>query len=168
MVGVRPLPDSLGRVNQIEPIPLEELGRPRVDVVVTCSGVFRDLFINQMNLLDRAVKMVAELDEPPEMNFVRKHALEQAEELGVSLRDAATRVFSNASGSYSSNVNLAVENPRGTTSPAQDMYLNRKSFAFNSTLETKTDIFDLPSPRLTSPSRTSTRRGAPHRRVTSI
>merc|ERR1719426_481459 len=110
MVGVRPLPDSLGRVNRIEAIPLEELGRPRVDVVVTCSGVFRDLFINQMNLLDRAVKMVAELDEPIEQNFVRKHALEQAEELGVSLRDAATRVFSNAAGSYSANVGLAIEN----------------------------------------------------------
>lgn len=63
-----------------------------------------------MNLLDRAVKMVAELDEPAEMNFVRKHALEQAEELNCTLREAATRVFSNASGSYSSNVNLAVEN----------------------------------------------------------
>merc|ERR1719502_1463277 len=110
MVGVRPLPDSLGRVNQIEPVPLEELGRPRIDVVVTCSGVFRDLFINQMNLLDRAVKMVAELDEPLDQNFVRKHALEQAEELGVSLRDAATRVFSNAAGSYSANVGLAIEN----------------------------------------------------------
>merc|ERR1719298_14825 len=110
MVGVRPIADSLGRVNQIEPIPLEELGRPRVDVVVTCSGVFRDLFINQMNLLDRAVKMVAELDESIEQNFVRKHALEQAEELGVSLRDAATRVFSNAAGSYSANVGLAIEN----------------------------------------------------------
>merc|ERR1711967_207828 len=110
MVGVRPLPDSLGRVNQIEAIPLEELGRPRVDVVVTCSGVFRDLFINQMNLLDRAVKLVAELDEPLEMNFVRKHALDQAEELGVGLRDAATRVFSNSAGSYSANVGLAIEN----------------------------------------------------------
>merc|ERR1719163_2530285 len=54
MVGVRPLPDSLGRINRVEAIPLEELGRPRIDVVVTCSGVFRDLFINQMNLLDRA------------------------------------------------------------------------------------------------------------------
>merc|ERR1719174_270678 len=66
MLGVRPLPDSLGRVNKIEAIPLEELGRPRVDVVVSCSGVFRDLFINQMNLLDRAVKLVAELAEPLE------------------------------------------------------------------------------------------------------
>ena len=58
-------------------IPLEELGRPRIDVVVNCSGVFRDLFVNQMILLDRAVKMAAEQDEPLEMNFVRKHAIEQ-------------------------------------------------------------------------------------------
>lgn len=58
-------------------IPLEELGRPRVDVVVNCSGVFRDLFVNQMILLDRAIKLAAEQDEPLEMNFVRKHAIEQ-------------------------------------------------------------------------------------------
>lgn len=133
LVGVRPLPDSLGRVNKLELIPLEELGRPRIDVVVNCSGVFRDLFINQMNLLDRAIKMAAEASEPLEMNFVRKHALEQADRLGVDLRQAATRVFSNASGSYSSNVNLAVENSTWESeAELQDMYLSRKSFAFNS------------------------------------
>ncbi|CAO2041690.1 unnamed protein product [Urochloa humidicola] len=133
MIGVRPVADTFGRVNRVEPVSLEELGRPRIDVVVNCSGVFRDLFINQMNLLDRAVKMVAELDEPAEMNYVRKHAQEQAEELGVSLREAATRVFSNASGSYSSNVNLAVENASWTDEKQlQDMYLSRKSFAFDS------------------------------------
>lgn len=54
----------------------------------------------QMNLLDRAIKLAAEQDEPLEMNFVRKHALQQAEDLGVSVRDAATRVFSNASGRW--------------------------------------------------------------------
>merc|ERR1712078_291247 len=86
MVGVRPAPDALGRVNKLELIPLEELGRPRIDVVVNCSGVFRDLFVNQMNLLDRAIKLAAEQDE--------------------SLRGASTRVFSNSSGSYSSNINL--------------------------------------------------------------
>lgn len=53
---MRPIADSIGRVNKLELIPLEELGRPRVDVVVSCSGVFRDLFINQMNLLDRGVR----------------------------------------------------------------------------------------------------------------
>jgi magnesium chelatase subunit H len=133
MVGVKPVPDALGRVNKLEVLSVEELGRPRIDVVVNCSGVFRDLFVNQMNLLDRAVKMVAELDEPPEDNYVRKHALEQAAELGISTRDAATRIFSNASGSYSSNVNLAVENSSWSDeSQLQEMYLKRKSFAFNS------------------------------------
>ncbi|KAG2440917.1 hypothetical protein HXX76_003770 [Chlamydomonas incerta] len=134
MVGVKPVADALGRVNKLEVIPLEELKRPRVDVVVNCSGVFRDLFVNQMLLLDRAIKLAAEQDEPDEMNFVRKHAKQQAAELGLqSLRDAATRVFSNSSGSYSSNVNLAVENSSWSDeSQLQEMYLKRKSYAFNS------------------------------------
>lgn len=85
-----------------------------------------------MNLLDRAVKMVAELDEPEDQNYVRKHALEQAKSLGIEVREAATRVFSNASGSYSSNINLAVENSSwNDEKQLQDMYLSRKSFAFD-------------------------------------
>merc|ERR1719443_1337978 len=109
MVGVMPVSDALGRVNKLEVIPLEELGRPRVDVVVNCSGVFRDLFVNQ------------------------KHLLEVAEEQNISLREASTRVFSNSSGSYSSNINLAVENSSWSDEQQlQDMYTNRKSFAFNS------------------------------------
>jgi len=133
MVGVKPVADSLGRVNKLEVIPLEELGRPRIDVVVNCSGVFRDLFVNQMLLLDRGIKMAAEQDEPDEMNFVRKHARQQAAEMGMSVREAATRVFSNSSGSYSSNVNLAVENSSWQDEQQlQEMYIKRKSFAFNS------------------------------------
>ena len=131
-IGVKPVADSLGRVNKLELISLEELGRPRIDVVVNCSGVFRDLFINQMGLIDQGVKLAAEADEPLELNFVRRHALEQAEIQGSSLRDAATRVFSNASGSYSSNVNLAVENSSWEQEEElQEMYLNRKTFAYN-------------------------------------
>lgn len=132
LIGARPLPDSLGRVNKIELISLEELGRPRVDVVVNCSGVFRDLFINQMALMDKAIKMAAEAEEDLNMNFVRKHAMEQADELKVSVREAATRVFSNASGSYSANVSLAIENGGWEDeNQLQDMYLSRKGFAFN-------------------------------------
>jgi magnesium chelatase subunit H len=147
MVGVKPVPDALGRVNKLELIPLEELGRPRIDVVINCSGVFRDLFINQMSLLDKAVKMAAEADEPLEMNYVRKHAMQQAEEMGINLRQAATRVFSNASGSYSSNINLAVENSTWENeSELQEMYLKRKSFAFSAdnpgTMEQSRKIFE--------------------------
>ncbi len=131
-VGVKPMPDALGRMNKLELISLEELGRPRIDVVINCSGVFRDLFVNQMALLDRAVKMAAEADEPLAMNYVRKHAMAQAEEFGITLRSAATRIFSNASGSYAANVNLAVENSSWEEEQElRDMYLARKSFSFN-------------------------------------
>ena len=146
LVGVRPVPDSLGRVNKLELIPLETLGRPRVDVVVTCSGVFRDLFINQMNLLDRAIKMAAEADEPLDQNYVRAHAIEQAKEFGVTIRDAATRVFSNAAGSYSANVGLTLENGGWENEKQlQDQFINRKGFAFNADkpgqMDLQTDLF---------------------------
>ena len=146
-IGVRPVPDSLGRVNKLELIPLEELGRPRIDVVVNCSGVFRDLFINQMALIDKGVKMAAESEEAIEQNFVRKHSLEQAEKEGTSLRDAACRVFSNAIGSYSSNVNLAVENSSWEEEgELQEMYLSRKTFAFNADnpgeMDQKREVFE--------------------------
>lgn len=132
LIGARPLPDQLGRINKVELMTLEELGRPRVDVVVNCSGVFRDLFINQMGLMDKAIKMAAEADEDPMQNAVRRHALEQAKELDCDVREAATRVFSNASGSYSANVSLAVENGGWEDEKQlQDMYLSRKGFAFN-------------------------------------
>jgi|EP00550_Attheya_septentrionalis_P002627 magnesium chelatase subunit H len=146
LVGVRPVSDSLGRVNKVELIPLEELGRPRIDVVVSCSGVFRDLFINQMNLMDRGIKMAAEADEPLDQNFVRKHALEQAEELNISLREAACRVFSNAAGSYSANVGLAIENGGWEDEgQLQEQFLTRKGFAFNADkpgmMEQQADLF---------------------------
>ncbi len=131
-VGVKPKPDSVGRVNKLELIPLKELGRPRIDVVVNCSGVFRDLFINQMALIDQAIKMAAEADESTEDNFVRKHALEQSKAEGISIREASCRVFSNSSGSYSSNVNLAVENSTWEEeNELQEMYLSRKTYAFD-------------------------------------
>jgi magnesium chelatase subunit H len=91
--------------------------------------------------------MAAEADEPLEMNYVRKHALQQAQEMGISLRQAATRVFSNASGSYSSNINLAVENSTWESeAQLQQMYLKRKSFAFSAdnpgTMEECRQIFE--------------------------
>ncbi|CAK0834676.1 unnamed protein product [Prorocentrum cordatum] len=123
------------------------LGRPRIDVVCNCSGVFRDLFINQMNLLDRAIKLAAEADEPVEQNFVRKHSLEQAKELNISLRQAATRVFSNAAGSYSANVGIAIENGGNIDEDLQlqEQFLTRKGFALSSDapgeLTESTDLF---------------------------
>eukprot|EP00871_Galdieria_phlegrea_P003759 jgi/Galph1/4384/GphlegSOOS_G3038.1 len=147
LVGVQPEPDQLGRMNKLRLVSLEELGRPRIDVVVNCSGVFRDLFINQMALLDRAIKMVAEAEEPIEWNYIRKHALEQAQEFQCSIREAASRIFSNSSGSYSSNIGIAVENGGWENEKQlQDMYLSRKSFVFDADrpgrMEQRRELFE--------------------------
>lgn len=100
LLGIKPLwdGDSL-RVTGLEPIPLEELGRPRVDVTVRISGFFRDAFPHLISLLDDAFRMAAGLEEPEEMNFVRKHV---ARELsgGVDVRRATLRIFGSRPGTY--------------------------------------------------------------------
>src|SRR4029077_13480913 len=77
LLGVLPVRDALNRVTEVEVIPLEELQRPRIDVVMTVSGIFRDLFAPTMALLDKAVRRVATLDEPFEMNYVRRNVSER-------------------------------------------------------------------------------------------
>ena len=130
LIGARAVADELGRITTVELIPLAELGRPRIDVVLTVSGIFRDLFAAQAVLLDRAIRMAATADEPPTQNFVRAHALAQASELGLSVEAAATRVFSNASGSYGANVNHLVESSTWEEdTQLAEAFITRKSFA---------------------------------------
>jgi magnesium chelatase subunit H len=131
LIGARVVVDELGKVSDVALVPLSELQRPRIDAVVTVSGIFRDLLSHQMTLIAKAVHLAAEADEPIEFNFVRKHALAQAQELGVSLADAATRVFSNAPGSYGANVNHLVESGGwNDVSELGEAFVARKSFAF--------------------------------------
>ncbi|HYE13751.1 MAG TPA: cobaltochelatase subunit CobN, partial [Pyrinomonadaceae bacterium] len=131
LLGVRPVRDSLGRVTEVEPIPLERLGRPRIDVVMTVSGIFRDLFGATMLLLDKAVRSVASLDEPPEQNYVRANVLAESAAGGVGFEEAALRVFSNAPGSYGANVNFMVMDSQWEHSGALgDLFMTRKCFAY--------------------------------------
>jgi cobaltochelatase CobN len=75
LLGVRPVWDEASRrISSLEPIPLDELGRPRIDVTVRISGFFRDAFPHVVTMLDDAVHVVATLDEPAEQNYVRAHA----------------------------------------------------------------------------------------------
>ena len=100
LLGVRLIwnEESL-RVTGLEATSLEELGRPRVDVTVRISGFFRDAFPNLISLIDEAVRTVAVLDEPDEMNFVKKHArVEKAG--GADERRATTRIFGSKPGAY--------------------------------------------------------------------
>jgi magnesium chelatase subunit H len=132
LIGVRPGFDSYGRLCGAELIPLSELGRPRIDVVITLSGIFRDLLPLQIKLLADACYLAASVDEPLAQNFVRKHALAFAEKSGCDLETAALRVFGNADGAYGSNVNHLVENARWEDADElAETYTRRKSFAFN-------------------------------------
>jgi cobaltochelatase CobN len=100
LLGVRPVwNEESRRVTGLEPISLEELGRPRIDVTVRISGFFRDAFPNLIALVDEAVRTVDALDEPDEMNFVKKHANEEKKE-GADDRRATTRIFGSKPGAY--------------------------------------------------------------------
>jgi magnesium chelatase subunit H len=131
LLGVRPVRDALNRATEIEVISLEELQRPRIDVVMTVSGIFRDLFTPTMALLDKAVRRVAELEEPLELNYVRRHVAEKIAAEGGEFDDAVTRVFSNAPGNYGTNVNFMVMQSEWETSDTLgDLFVTRKCFAY--------------------------------------
>jgi magnesium chelatase subunit H len=131
LLGAEPRVDSYGRVCGAQLQSLEQLGRPRVDVVITLSGIFRDLLPMQTRMLAEAALLAASADEPADMNFVRKHALAYQAEHGCDLETAALRVFSNAEGAYGSNVNLLVDNSRWEDDgELADTYQSRKCFAY--------------------------------------
>jgi len=131
LMGARPRFDGYGRLAGADLIPLEELGRPRIDVVMTLSGIFRDLLPLQTRLLADAAYQAAAADEPLDRNFLRAHALAHIEATGCDLETAALRVFSNADGAYGSNLNHMVDS--GCWDDEDELaecYSRRKSFAY--------------------------------------
>ena len=131
LMGARPRFDNFGRLCGADLVPLEELGRPRIDVIMTLSGIFRDLLPLQTKLLAEAAQKAAMADEPLDQNFVRAHALAYAEKSGCDLKTAALRVFSNAEGAYGSNVNHLVDGSSfDDEDELADIYQERKGFAY--------------------------------------
>ena len=112
LLGVKPVwLGNTERVVGIEVIPLEELGRPRIDVTLRITGLFRDAFPNLIERVEDAVNLVASLDEAETDNFIRKHVAEDIAELtalGTDLNEAQElallRVFGDAPGSYGAGV----------------------------------------------------------------
>ncbi|WP_323191685.1 cobaltochelatase subunit CobN [Halostella sp. PRR32] len=117
LMGVEPVWTDAGRVDDVEPIPLDDLGRPRIDVTTRVSGLFRDAFPAAAGVIHDAVEAVVDLDEPNEMNYVKKHVEEEAERLEAErgldesdARAAAThRVFTTRPGGYGAGTNKAVD-----------------------------------------------------------
>ncbi|WP_328529429.1 cobaltochelatase subunit CobN [Nocardioides sp. NBC_00368] len=109
LLGVAPAWDEASRrITHLDVISLEELGRPRIDVTVRISGFFRDAFPHVVSMLDDAVRMVADLDEPAEKNFVRAHTLEDLEAHGDQRR-ATSRIFGSKPGSYGAGILQVIE-----------------------------------------------------------
>jgi magnesium chelatase subunit H len=131
LLGALPRFDGYGRLAGATLIPLAELGRPRIDVVITLSGIFRDLMPLQIKLLAEAAYLAAAADEPIEQNFVRKHALAYMQEHGCDLETAALRVYGNADGTYGANVNHLVEHSVwDEDDELAETYMRRKGFAY--------------------------------------
>ncbi|MFZ1110566.1 MAG: magnesium chelatase subunit H [Rhodomicrobium sp.] len=131
LMGARPRFDTYGRLCGATLVPLADLGRPRIDVVMTMSGIFRDLLPLQMKLLAEAAYEAATADEPESENFVRKHALAYQAAHNCDIETAALRVFSNGDGAYGANVNLLVDS--GAWQDEDELaetYSRRKSFAY--------------------------------------
>jgi len=106
LLGVRIKHKKSPWFKELEVIPLEELKRPRIDVAITICGIFRDTFSTHIDLINRAIEMVAKLDEPPEKNFVRKHYLQNKEELEDF---ALARIFGPSPTEYATSVRTLIE-----------------------------------------------------------
>jgi magnesium chelatase subunit H len=131
LIGAEPRHDSYGRLAGARLLPLERLGRPRIDVIMTLSGIFRDLLPLQTKLLAEAALLAANADEAADRNFVRKHALAYQAKRGGDLGQAALRVFGNADGVYGANVNQLIDHGGWhDEDELAEAYLRRKGFAY--------------------------------------
>ena len=123
LYGIRPvwLGDT-DKVMGLEVIPLSELGRPRIDVTLRISGLFRDTFPNLIDLIDEAVNLAAGLEEGPEQNYLRKHIDEDMRELtargipeSLAYDRASLRIFGCPPGTYGAGVDILVNSKQWQT-----------------------------------------------------
>ena len=102
LVGAEPVKEGTGRIVRYELKPLADVGHPRIDVLGNLSGIFRDSFVNIIELLDDLFVRAADADEPESENFIRKHALILQ---GQGVQNYSARLFSNPAGDFGSLVN---------------------------------------------------------------
>ena len=138
LLGVRPVWQANGVVTSLEVIPMQELGRPRIDVVPRISGFFRDAFPNLVELVDEAIRIVAALHEIPEFNFVRQNVLKDMEGLrrngmneDSAWRQATLRLFGCPPGTYGAGVAELVESKQWQTKEdLGDIYIRYSAHAY--------------------------------------
>ena len=127
-LGVRPIKNRSIWTTELEVIPLEEMNHPRINVVVTICGIFRDTFPYILNLLNEAIELVANLDEPLEKNFVKKSIMDLSEK---GAEQPKARVFGPAPGKYNTNLTDIIS--AGVWKDEKELvndYINCMSFAY--------------------------------------
>jgi magnesium chelatase subunit H len=138
LMGARPVKDAQGKIAQYELVPLTELGRPRIDVLMNTSGIFRDTFQLNINLLDKLVQAAARVDESDEMNFIRKHVRQAMAQNGLDFDQATARIFSQSQGTYGTYVDDMVEDGSWENQDDLDgVYVRRNAYAYGGDREGK-------------------------------
>ncbi|MEM7594409.1 MAG: magnesium chelatase subunit H [Cyanobacteria bacterium P01_A01_bin.83] len=128
LVGAEPVKEGTGRIVRYELKPIEEVGHPRIDVLANLSGIFRDTFVNIIELLDDLFRRAAETEEKSENNYIRKHCL-ALEAQGV--KNASARMFSNPAGDFGSLVNdQVVDSNWESSDELADTWKNRNVFSY--------------------------------------
>ncbi len=148
LIGVKPKRSSLNDLVGVVPIPLEELGRPRLDVAVEICGIFRDTFPLLMRHLDRAIRLVAELDEPDDMNLIKKHSklVQQAlEKEGIDKEKArhisAARIFGPSESNYGTDVTDLIQSSSWEEqSQIADLHLAKMSHMYGDTYHAESNL----------------------------
>ena len=131
LMGAKPKFDDYGRLSGADLIPLNELNRPRIDVILTLSGIFRDLLPLQVKMLAKASYKASLADEPLEMNFIKANTEKHSREMNIDIKSASLRVFSNAEGAYGSNVSHLIDTSSwDDEEELANTFNNRKGFAY--------------------------------------
>jgi magnesium chelatase subunit H len=130
LMGAEPAYDESGKISHYRLIPLERLNRPRIDVLMQLSPIFRDAFGLLMDQLDRLVHDAARADEPHDMNFIKKHVDEALAE-GADMESATSRQFTQSPGSYGTYVDDMVEDSAWDSDDDLDeLFIRRNSSAY--------------------------------------
>jgi len=130
LLGAEPAYDAFGKISHYSLVPLEKLQRPRIDVLMQLSPIFRDAFGLLMDQLDRLVKEAAKANEPVEMNYVKKH-VDEALASGIEFESATARQFTQAPGAYGTYVDDMIEDSAWESeNDLDDLFILRNSSAY--------------------------------------
>ncbi|ABB23660.1 magnesium chelatase subunit H [Pelodictyon luteolum] len=130
LLGGEPAYDAFGKISHYGLVPLDRLKRPRIDVLMQLSPIFRDAFGLLMDQLDRLLKEAAKADEPEDMNFVRKH-VNEAIAGGATFEGATSRQFTQSPGAYGTYVDDMIEDSAWESEDdLDDLFIRRNSSAY--------------------------------------